>query len=60
MREMWRAREKASEEIVRKAGVEVVTDIDKAPFIAAMGPVYEKHVTSDKLKDLVARIQATE
>ncbi|CUA92671.1 TRAP transporter substrate-binding protein [Pannonibacter indicus] len=60
MREMWQAREKASEEKVRAAGATVVTDIDKQPFIDAMKPVYEKHVTSDKLKDLVARIQATE
>ena len=40
------------------AGVEVVKDIDKQPFIDAMKPVYEKYVTNDKLKDLVARIQA--
>ncbi len=60
MREMWQAREKASEEKVRAAGATVVTDIDKQPFIDAMKPVYEKHVTSEKLKDLVARIQATE
>jgi tripartite ATP-independent transporter DctP family solute receptor len=60
MRELWAAREKQSEEIVRAAGVEIVTDIDKQPFIDAMGPVYEKYVTTDKLKDLVARIQATE
>jgi tripartite ATP-independent transporter DctP family solute receptor len=60
MREQWVAREKASEEKVRAAGVEVVTDIDKQPFIDAMVPVYEKHVTDDNLKDLVARIQAVE
>lgn len=60
MRDMWKAREKASEEKVRAAGIEVIADIDKKPFIDAMKPVYEKHVTSDKLKDLVARIQATE
>jgi tripartite ATP-independent transporter DctP family solute receptor len=60
MREQWVAREKESEEKVRAAGVEVVTDIDKQPFIDAMVPVYEKHVTSDNLKDLVARIQAVQ
>lgn len=60
MREMWVAREKASEDKVRAAGAEVITEIDKTPFIEAMVPVYEKHVTSDKLKDLVTRIQATE
>ncbi len=60
MRELWAEQEKASEARIREAGVEIVEDIDKAPFIEAMGPVYEKYVTSDKLKDMVARIQATE
>ena len=60
MRGLWAEREKVSEQKVRDAGVEVITDIDKTPFIEAMKPVYEKHVTSDKLKDLVTRIQATE
>lgn len=60
MREAWVAREAASEEKVRASGVEVITDIDKTPFMEAMVPVYEKHVTSDKLKALVAAIQAVE
>lgn len=57
MRELWSAREKASEAKVRAGGVEVST-IDKAPFIAAMKPVYDRFITDAKLKDLVARIQA--
>lgn len=60
MRKLWAEREAASEAKVRAAGVEVITDIDKTPFIEAMKPVYEKYVTSEKLKDMVARIQATE
>jgi tripartite ATP-independent transporter DctP family solute receptor len=60
MREQWQAREKESEAKVEAAGVEVVTDIDKQPFMDAMGPVYEKYVTTPELKDLVDRIQATE
>lgn len=60
MRELWVAQEKKSEEKVRAAGSEIITDIDKTPFIEAMKPVYEKYVKSDKLKDMVARIQATE
>jgi tripartite ATP-independent transporter DctP family solute receptor len=60
MRELWAAREAASEEIVRAAGVEVIEDIDKTPFIEAMAPVYERHVTSDALRDLVTRIQAVQ
>lgn len=58
MRELWVAREKASEAKVREAG-SVITTVDKAPFIAAMKPVYDKFVTDAKMKDLVARIQAT-
>ena len=60
MRDLWFAQEKKSEDKIRAAGNEIVTNIDKAPFIAAMKPVYEKYVTDAKLKDLVARIQATE
>jgi tripartite ATP-independent transporter DctP family solute receptor len=59
MREMWVAREKASEAVVRAGGVEVNT-IDKTPFIKAVEPVYAKYVGDAKLKDLVARIQAVE
>lgn len=59
MRELWAAREAESEKKMREAGVKIVTDIDKQPFIDAMKPVYEKFVTSDVLKDLVSRIQAT-
>jgi tripartite ATP-independent transporter DctP family solute receptor len=59
-REKWTEREKASEEKVRAAGVEIIEDIDKAPFVAAMGPVYEKYASTPELKSLVERIQAVE
>ena len=32
----------------------------KAPFVAAMGPVYEKYASTPELKSLVERIQAVE
>ncbi|KQI68379.1 C4-dicarboxylate ABC transporter [Loktanella sp. 3ANDIMAR09] len=60
MRELWAAREAESEARVREAGVEVISDIDKTPFIEAMGPVYDKYVTSAVLQQMVADIQATE
>lgn len=60
MRELWSAQEKASEEKAIAAGAEIVRDIDKTPFIEAMGPVYDKYVTSDEAKDLVKRIQETQ
>lgn len=59
-REKWAAREKESEEKIRAAGVEIVTDIDKAPFVAAMAPVYEKYASTPELKGLVERIQAVQ
>ena len=60
MRDLWEAQEKISEDKVEASGVKVVKDIDKTPFIDAMKPVYEKYVTSDVLKKMVADIQATE
>jgi len=60
MRDLWTAREAESEERVRATGVEVITDIDKTPFIEAMVPVYEKYVTSPVLQQMVLDIQATD
>ena len=60
MRELWAAREAESEQRMVDAGVEIVREIDKTPFIEAMVPVYEQFVTTDTLRDLVERIQATE
>jgi len=51
MRELWDAREKASEAKVKAA-------VEKQPFIDAMKPVYDRFVTDPALKDLVAKIQA--
>lgn len=55
----WDAAEIASMKKVAATGSEIISKIDKKPFIDAMGPVYDKYVDSPKLKDLVARIQAT-
>jgi tripartite ATP-independent transporter DctP family solute receptor len=57
MRELWDAREKASEAKVRAGGAQVNT-VEKQPFIDAMKPVYDRFVTDAKMKELVARIQA--
>lgn len=55
-RELWAKREKVSIQKARDAGNEIITDIDKTPFINAMGPVYAKH--AKPLADIIARIQA--
>lgn len=57
MRELWDAREKSSEAKVRAAG-SVVSSVDKAEFVAAMKPVYDKYVTDEAMKKLVERIVA--
>ena len=57
MRELWDAREKASEAKVRAGGAQINT-VEKQPFIDAMKPVYDKFVTDAKLKEMVAAIQA--
>ena len=58
MRELWEAREKVAEQKIRSSGSQI-NNVDKQPFIDAMKPVYEKYVKDAKLKELVARIQAT-
>ena len=57
MRELWDAREKASEAKVKAGGAQI-NMVEKKPFIDAMKPVYDKFVTDPKLKDMVAAIQA--
>ena len=58
MRDLWDAREKASEDKVRAAGSQI-NAVEKQAFVDAMKPVYDKFVKDAKLKELVARIQAT-
>ena len=57
--ELWDAQVEASRKVVEAAGSQITTP-DKQPFIDAMKPVYDKHVTDPKLKDLVERIRAVE
>ncbi len=59
MRKTWAEREAKSLAIVKAGGAEII-DIDKAPFQAAMKPVYEKFITDAKLKDMVKRVQDTQ
>jgi len=60
-RELWAAREAASREAVEAGGVVVNEVADKAPFQAAMGPVYEAYFeTNPDLRPLVELIQATD
>ncbi|AEI92472.1 TRAP transporter substrate-binding protein [Roseobacter litoralis] len=60
-RDLWNKREAASRAAVEAAGVVVNEIADKAPFQAAMTPVYEAYFeTNPDLRALVELIQATE
>jgi tripartite ATP-independent transporter DctP family solute receptor len=58
MRDLWNQRVEKSKKIVMANGNEVIDNVDKQPFIDAMGPVYERFANTPELKDLVKRIQA--
>ncbi|MBB5753570.1 TRAP transporter substrate-binding protein [Prosthecomicrobium pneumaticum] len=57
--ELWDAQVAKSRAAVEASGSTITTP-DKAAFIAAMEPVYAKHVTDPALKALVERIRAVE
>ena len=58
MRKQWEEREVKSLATVKAGGAEII-EVDKAPFQAAMKPVYDKFITDATLKDLVKRVQDT-
>lgn len=57
MRKLWDEREDKSLATVKAGGAQVI-EVDKAPFQAAMKPVYDKFLKDPKLQDMVRRIQA--
>lgn len=58
MRELWDARVTVSRNAMVEAGVQIVDDIDKQPFMDAMQPLYEQYLRDPALKELVERIRA--
>ena len=58
MRELWDARVQTSREAMVEAGVQIVDNINKQPFMDAMQPLYEQYLEDPALKDLVERIRA--
>jgi len=58
MRKLWDEKEKKSRDLVLKAGVQEI-QVDKKSFQDAMKPVYDKFITDPKLKDMLAKVQAT-
>lgn len=59
MREFWDARVQKSRSAIIAAGVNVIENVDKKPFIDAMNPLYDNYLKDPKLLDLVERIRAT-
>ena len=57
-RELWAAREQASLDVLASKGIEVITEIDKAPFIEATASVREQF--GGKFSELIARAAAVE
>jgi tripartite ATP-independent transporter DctP family solute receptor len=57
-RKKWDEQEAKSLAVVKGAGAEIV-EVDKASFEKAMGPVYDKFITSADLKRLVKAVQDT-
>jgi len=58
-RELWAAKSEESRANVAKVGSEV-NEVEKQGFMDAMKPVYDKHVTDDVLKKMVADVQAVQ
>ncbi len=55
-RSLWAEREQASLKVLEEQGIEVITDIDKAPFIEATEPVRSEF--GGEFADLIARASA--
>jgi tripartite ATP-independent transporter DctP family solute receptor len=58
-RQKWDEQEAKSLAAVKAGGAEIVTDVDKKSFQAAMGPVYDKFMTTPDMKRLVKAAQDT-
>ena len=58
-RKKWDEQEAKSLAVVKAGGAEIVDNVDKASFQAAMGPVYDKFMTTPDLKRLVKAVQDT-
>lgn len=58
MRKLWDEKEAQSKAGVIAAGAQVI-EVDKKSFQDAMKPVYDKFITTDKLKGMVQRVNDT-
>ncbi|SDH49581.1 TRAP transporter substrate-binding protein [Variovorax sp. OV700] len=56
-RKKWDEQEARSLEVVTKGGAQIIADVDKASFRAAMTPVYTKFISTPDLQRLVKAVQ---
>jgi len=60
MRERWRQREDEARAQAEREGSVTVTEVDRAPFAAAMAGIHDRFVAERGLGDLVERIRKAE
>lgn len=53
---LWTEKEQASKEFARKAGATFVDDVNRAEFVTAMKPVWDRFSPTPELKTLVQKI----
>jgi tripartite ATP-independent transporter DctP family solute receptor len=53
---LWTAKEKASKDILTKAGVQFINDVDRTSFAAAERPLWDKTANTPELKQLLTDI----
>jgi len=57
--DLWVAKEKVSKDILVKAGVQFVNDVDRAQFVAAEKPLWDRSANTPELKQLLSDIIET-
>jgi tripartite ATP-independent transporter DctP family solute receptor len=57
MRRLWDEKERVSRSRVESAGAQVI-EVDKKAFRDVVGPVYERFITDDRLKQMIRAIQS--
>ena len=58
MRQQWDARTQESRKKIIAANVQIVTNVDKAAFEAAVQPMYDEFIATDNMRSLIQRIRA--
>ena len=57
--DLWAKKEQSAKDVTIKAGAKYITDVNKAEFVTAVKPVWDKFATTPELKKLVQDIVNT-